>query len=1798
MPPKDQPSEKTDRHCTLEVDGDFLSDLNSCLLLETAIHMSVGKVESIMAGLGFADATIRGLSQNSFIAHFPNTVKLDELDLDFMSIGFTAINKVKWDNTIPSRRVDVEFRGLPLIAWTSQNCKLLVDKWGDILNYYPIIDCEGFYQVPRIRLETKCTSCINESVSISVEGKTWNIKIVELVSDNQDFLEEPEEAKVVDLTTPTQPKENVKVGEPKEGVKTQTEDPDTTQSIAKNSDQAVTGPEEVASPDDLQDKDYENQNEQEPEELEDSSGSLINPVTPPTLLCEEDIEGADLEGHPNVIEEDEGVKDWNLKWQIRDISSDEATATHSIQSQKSSILNEDLVEEVDNCALLTSINNMRIKSRRGRPSKGKAKAKEIRAFKVPRRRKIKGMKLGLPVIVANQGTFDEAKFVYESALNMGLIPDHTEEKSLQLIRDNLDSKAMILCLQETKRAQWNEKMIGSLGITGEAQWIDSPSQGLSGGLLLAWDRSIIVTSDMGCHQNWQWIIGSQIGCAGEFLCVNIYAPQKSVHKQKLWLEISSFLLSKSNLPLVVLGDFNVVLSDLERENCIYNDRDTTALLAFMNDNGLSDVPLNNGLFTWFGPENRKSRLDRALINSKWNNTGNWSLQGLNRKSSDHRPIFLSSNKSDWGPRPFRLFNCWLQNAEFLRSLGEVWKANSTSSLNTRFRELRRYARMWNQNSNGNVDAKIAKLEKDQEEADDKNEAQSIKKKIKAELELAYEHKSSMLCQLSRMNWQLHGERNSRIFHRAIAGRNRVKLIHALEMNSGWTTEPNIIKRVFFNHFQDFFCRPPADRIFSLHQGLLPSLSNEGSKLLVEDFTELEIWQALQASDSNKAPGPDGVNPGVLKALWPTIKGDICSTFNIFHSSGFIPPGSNSSFIALIPKKSAASKPSDFRPISLMNSSMKLISKVLARRLSPFMNTLISHTQTAFVKGRQISDGILLTSEIYHSLKSARSRGLILKIDFAKAFDSINWGFLFEVMELMQFDSKWIHWIRKLFDSSRVSILVNGSPTDEFHPTRGLRQGDPLSPLLFNLIGEALSCLLKSAHNSGLFNGVSVAGYPEKISHLQFADDIILFVANDSHSVRGIKATLKIFEVISGLKINYGKSKLYGFKESPEQLKQWADWLGCSIGNDQFTYLGATIGQSPKKSIFWKPLEQKLVSKLQKWDSANVSMAGRLVLLQSVLDSLPSYWFSLFKMPQKTIKFIDKKRRHFLWGGKSDTARKMHLLNWERLCIPKHSGGLGIAPLEARNISLLAKWWWRCYSQRDHLWNKILSRKYGEKIRFNLGSLAGSQGISPIMQGISSIRNNRAVEPLLKDNSFKWKLGNGESIFFWEDWWRGDRPLSSLYPRIYTLSSLKFKSVAEFLVLWTENGLNSIIWQDGIIPTDMAEISSLNDLIDDLQVTHQQDTLVWLGDKCSFSSKVILKRIVPASTSSNPRQRIWSLIWSLKVPPKIRIFLWKIQWGVLPTKSLLHSRMPDLNPMCVKCGNRVETLNHLLWECEVAKWVWKFIAIWWNLESKFRRLNSFSLEIIMSFQRSAVSSRVWHTVVAAAVWSIWLARNELVFQSTSPSRSCLLNLIFTRISKWGEASKLIPFSADPLWKSNPNGAVAIYFNKLNTEYWNYKMMSHDLVCAVDGAWGECVDGSFKGAIGGRVVNKNKKILHVFSIPVQVENGLHAELEALIYAIGLVSSHYPKVARYAICSDSKEALQLIRNREEVGNILQRSIPDFIPLLDSSVSLYYVSRELNVEADALAKKGIQRIAPALFWDIGQQSYEMIDSQESKSP
>lgn len=332
-------------------------------------------------------------------------------------------------------------------------------------------------------------------------------------------------------------------------------------------------------------------------------------------------------------------------------------------------------------------------------------------------------------------------------------------------------------------------------------------------------------------------------------------------------------------------------------------------------------------------------------------------------------------------------------------------------------------------------------------------------------------------------------------------------------------------------------------------------------------------------------------------MWPLISDMVFNFFTEFHEKAVIPQGANSSFIVLIPKKIDLLCKLDFRPISLINSSIKLLLIVLANRIKHTLSYLISEEQFAFFKGRNINESILLVNEVIHARKIQKSDGLIIKIDFSKAYDSVDWSCLIQVMECMKFNQKWIMWIKALLETTKMSILVNGSPTEEFTPQKGIRQGDPIAPYLFLLIGEVLSMLINRALEKGKFRGVEFDFHQKSITHFQYADDIVIFVNNDENSVREMKKLLILFQAITGLAVNFNKSMVYHASYDNGATDKTTEILGYQAGSVPFKYLGDWVGFDKRPNLKWISLVDHMQSKLQNWKCNSLNMAGRMVLIK-------------------------------------------------------------------------------------------------------------------------------------------------------------------------------------------------------------------------------------------------------------------------------------------------------------------------------------------------------------------------------------------------------------------------------------------------------------------------------------------------------------------------------------------------------------------------------------------------------------------------
>lgn len=291
-----------------------------------------------------------------------------------------------------------------------------------------------------------------------------------------------------------------------------------------------------------------------------------------------------------------------------------------------------------------------------------------------------------------------------------------------------------------------------------------------------------------------------------------------------------------------------------------------------------------------------------------------------------------------------------------------------------------------------------------------------------------------------------------------------------------------------------------------------------------------------------------------------------------------------------------------------------------------------------------------------------------------------------------FGTRWVRWMKACVPSAKISVLVNGSPTPEFCPQRGLRQGDPLSPFLFNIVTEGLNILLSRAKELDIIKGAEVGSNGLRVTHLQFADDTILFCETNRREVSNIKSILRCFEISSGSKINYHKSIICGIGVDDGLVHEFAASLNCLHQNLPIQYLGLPLGANPSRRSTWKPVLDKLKQKLASWKRRLLSFAGRLTLIKCVMSNLPIYYLSMFRIPTGVAKEIERMQSAFLWGG-SELRRKIHMVRWDVLTKNKNLGGLGLRKLTIFNHCLLLKWWWQFGAENQTLWKEVICQKY-------------------------------------------------------------------------------------------------------------------------------------------------------------------------------------------------------------------------------------------------------------------------------------------------------------------------------------------------------------------------------------------------------------------------------------------------------------------------------------------------------------------------
>jgi hypothetical protein len=373
-----------------------------------------------------------------------------------------------------------------------------------------------------------------------------------------------------------------------------------------------------------------------------------------------------------------------------------------------------------------------------------------------------------------------------------------------------------------------------------------------------------------------------------------------------------------------------------------------------------------------------------------------------------------------------------------------------------------------------------------------------------------------------------GGNKTKYFHLIANEKRRKKRIFQLEQDEGTIVGQENLKTFITEFYRKLF-GAPAPCFVSLSEEVsqdIPQLSEEERNILTSPFTKDEVFDAISSMEHNKAPGPDGFPAKFYQNFWEVIKDDLMAMFVQLKDEDLPLYKLNFRVITLLPKKEDESRIEKFRPICLLNVIFKIFIKVGTNRATVIAHKVIRPTQSAFIPGRNILEGVVILHKTNHEHHRKKMDAVLFKIDFEKAYDKVKWDFLQQALRMKGFPPDWCNWIARFVQDKSVGIRVNDDIGHYFQTLKGLRQGDLLSPILFNIIVDMLAILIARAKEDGQVGGLVPQLVEGSISIIQYADDTILFLEHDLAKAVNMKLILAFFEQLSGLKINFHKNEVF------------------------------------------------------------------------------------------------------------------------------------------------------------------------------------------------------------------------------------------------------------------------------------------------------------------------------------------------------------------------------------------------------------------------------------------------------------------------------------------------------------------------------------------------------------------------------------------------------------------------------------------------------------------------------------------------
>jgi len=1156
---------------------------------------------------------------------------------------------------------------------------------------------------------------------------------------------------------------------------------------------------------------------------------------------------------------------------------------------------------------------------------------------------------------------------------------------LKWIKDNHSKRDGIVFLQETHTTELSEQ-------TWKRDWDGEVffSHGTCGsrGVAILIPKSVHVTvSDTICDNSGRLLVLDCTIDDEDFILANVYAPTKDhQHDQITFLQdIDELLRNYVDRNLIIGGDFNTYLDKkLDKHGGLYDDISNYAnqLIEFNSEYNLIDIwrVLNPDVkrFTWRGHTRSghvSSRLDYWLISTHliYNIIDTDIHPSI---KTDHSLISISF-EIEHSVEPGRGF--WKFNSDLLRDTIYVDKIKQLiHDLTWQYDAYENKSLLWDyikceiRGATISYASYIAKQRRQQEhsltnrlhlleELIDKGESvRDEYDSVKHELENINESKARGHLIRSKAKWIEDGEKCTKYFLQLETRNFKTKYIKTLNTEKRTIRDQKEILQEQEQFYSQLY-KATHDNTNCSNSNPCSLFSNKANTLTdVEkqacdmNITIAECSKSLAELNNNKSPGSDGFTTEFYKFFWPDIQQHVFNSFQYSFQSGMLSNNQREAILSLLPKPNKDLRLlKNWRPISLLNTDYKILTKLLANRLQNVISSIVSEDQSGYIKNRYIGENIRLVLDVIEYSNITNNPGILLFLDFEKAFDTVSWDFLFKTLDYFNFGDYFKTWISILYNQPIATVLNNGHSTNFFPISRGIRQGCPISALLFILTVEVLTINIKANKD---IKGITIN--KQEIFASQLADDTTLFI-NDVTSLEHILSYLEHFHKCAGLKINKDKTEAFILGKHNPNIAEY----GIRTP-DIVKYLGIFINKSLTniEHLNYKEKISQIKNKLNMWKSRKLSIKGKITVLRSQILPIILYPSSVLYTPDDVLNEVSSLFFDFVWPNKKHHVKKKVLFqNIE-------NGGLKMPDIFSMVKSLKLMWIKRFLTRET---NYIHVAKQNSKIldfhkyfTHNMSRLYLETQPTPFYSQILDY-----WEEIRELSLSKMNINDilNEKLCFNKHIIVGNKPLTSYKFSTNDITkicdilkpNLSFKQHEELRTL-TVMEYNQII---SAIPKEWKAIISMNknkniqieyQSRDDLEIRIGLNYKHILGVRCKDFYWHFINKIYETPTAVMKWEELyyfvdfdWKNIFVLPYKSTSETSLQSMQYQIInryfPCKSFIGLWNTEIDTKCTLCNDE-ETLEHYFYHCDIVKQFWSKFFDWWHRASDCR-FNLRAIDII-------------------------------------------------------------------------------------------------------------------------------------------------------------------------------------------------------------------------------------------------------------